>query len=361
MFMLRNIYYNTRSLLLLRIMNNQLNIVPQVKTSLFDIESLAGNHEASLSNLSGMKVFFRSDFSKEVIPLQNLETLPGECPFQLRNFSPDASEKLVIAIDSSCALIGETEQGAIYAARVATVSAKASKIVNYYRAGPFIFYMTMKYLSEQLKSVLPQKALRAIASDNSLAERFIRTKFERSAQILSAKINSNSIILADGSLRSSSLEAKDLGLHELEEIAEANENQLLGIGKTSTLRVVSRAASLLQTIGQGETFFDITEAVRLFFSSLEARVLVARFSSNSQVFRVDSSRRNSLEDAAVLSDLKKNDLFFRGYPESLRLAHHLSVFDSSTISSIRSFLSRKYGLIHVPSDDMRATILGKLV
>jgi hypothetical protein len=37
------------------------------------------------------------------------------------------------------------------------------------------------------------------------------------------------------------------------------------------------------------------------------------------------------------------------------------VFDSSTISSIRSYLSRKYRLINIPSDDLRATILGKLV
>jgi len=345
-------------------MNNQLNIVPQIETvstSLFDIESLAGNHEASLSSLSGMKVFFRSDFGKEVIPLQNLESIPGECPYQIRSFSAESRERQIVAIDSSCVLVGETEHGAIFAARVATVSARNSKISRYYRAGPFIFYMTMKYLSEQLRPLLPQKALRAIASDNSLAERFIRIKLERSAQILSARINSDSIIIVDGSLKSSSLEPRDLGLNELEEAAEGNGNQILGIGKSSTLRVVSSAANLLQNTGQSETFFDITDAVRLFFSSTEARILVARFSPNSAVFRVDASRRNSEADEQVLSDLKRNDLFFRGYPESLRLAHHLSVFDSSTISSIRSFLSRKYGLVHVPSDDLRATILGKLV
>jgi len=79
------------------------------------------------------------------------------------------------------------------------------------------------------------------------------------------------------------------------------------------------------------------------------------------VFRVDVSRCNVEEDSQVLGDLKQNDLFFRGYPETLRLAHHLSVFDSSTISSTRSYLSRRFGLIHIPSDDLRATVLGKLV
>lgn len=350
-------------MLLLRIMNNQLNIVPGIEAvsrSLLDIESFAG-HEASLSSLSGMKVFFRSDYAKEVIPLQNLESVTGESPYQIRNFSSEAEEKQVIAIDSSCVLIGETEQGAIFAGRVATVSAKSSKIARYCRAGPFIFYMTMKYLSEQVRNVLPQKAVRAIASDNSLAERFIRIKLERSAQILSAKTNSKSIIVIDGALKSSTLESKNLGLRELEDTAEENENQVMGIGKSSTLRVISSAANLLQNVGQSETYFDITDAVRLFFSSVESRILVARFSPNSTVFRVDTSRRNMEDDSRVLADLKRNDLFFRGYPESLRLAHQLSIFDSSTIASIRSYLSRKYGLIHVPSDDLRATILGKLV
>jgi len=101
--------------------------------------------------------------------------------------------------------------------------------------------------------------------------------------------------------------------------------------------------------------------VKVFTPSFAGRVLVARFSQNSRVFRVDVSRVNVEEDSQVLSDLKQNDLLFRGYPETLRLAHHLAVFDSSTISSTRSYLSRKYGLIHIPSDDIRATILGKLV
>ncbi len=351
-----------RSSLLLRIMNNQLNIVPQIETPpLFDLESLADNHEASLSTLSGMKVFFRSDFAKEAIPLQNLESPSGESPYQIRSFSSESREKQIIAIDSSCVLIGETEQGAIFAGRVAVVSAKGSKIARYYRAGPFIFYMTMKYLSEQLRGVLPQRAVRAISSDNGLAERFIRIKLERSAQILSAKINSGSILLVDGSLKSSSLETKGQGLRELESAAEENENQIVGIGKSSVLRIVSSAANLLQNVGSSETFFDITDTVRLFFPTTEARILVAKFSPNSSVFRIDSSRRNSEEDPDLLADLKRNDLFFRGYPETLRLAHHLSVFDSSTVSSVRSYLSRKYGLIHIPSDDLRATILGKLV
>ena len=60
---------------LLRIMN-QLNVLPRSERSngLVNLESFASDFDSSLSTLARMKVFFRSDFSKEVIPLQNLES-----------------------------------------------------------------------------------------------------------------------------------------------------------------------------------------------------------------------------------------------------------------------------------------------
>ena len=167
--------------------------------------------------------------------------------------------------------------------------------------------------------------------------------------------------LVDGSIRSSALETREFSLRQLEKVGESNSNSLVGVGKTSSLRIVSTAANLLQSVGRSGNYFDITDSVKVFSPGVESRVLVARFSPNSRVFRVDVSRINPEEDAQVLSDLKQNDLFFRGYPETLRLAHHLSVFDSSTIASTRSYLSTKYKLVHIPSDDVRATILGKLV
>ncbi|MDA4111920.1 MAG: DNA double-strand break repair nuclease NurA [Thaumarchaeota archaeon] len=344
-------------------MTNQLSIVPlrEITPGLIDLESLSSNLDSSLSKLAGKKVFFRSDYSKESVPLENLESSPRTCPYEIRNFSPESRDRKVIGIDSSCALIGETEDGSIFAGRVAVVCATKSKILTYYRAGPFVFYLTMKYLSEELRNVLPSRSVRAIASDTSLAERYIRTRLERSAQIFSAQSNNDSIILIDGAIRSSLLETKEFSLRQLERTAESNSNAILGIGKTSCLKVVSNAANLLQSVGKSGNYFDITESVKVFSPRFESRVLVARFCQNSRVFRVDASRTNFEEDSQVLSDLKQNDVMFRGYPETLRLAHHLAVFDSSTISSTRSFLSRKYRLIHIPSDDMRATILGKLV
>ena len=344
-------------------MNNQLNLVPGTNETrqLIDLESITGDFDSSLSRLAGKRVFFRSDFSREVIPLQNLEAIPKAAPYQLHSFSPEPRDREIIGIDSSCALIGETEDGSIFAGRVAIVNSVNRKITNYCRAGPFIFYMNQKSLSEELGRKLPQKAIKALISDNSLAERYIRIRLERSAQLHAARTNTDSVILIDGAIRSSLLETRALCLKELEEEAKNNFNQLIGVSKSSSLRFVSSAALTLQSIARGDVYFDITDSLRMFSMNLESRVLVARFSPNSQVFRVDMSRANGEKDEQCLADLKKNDIFFRGYPETLRLAHHLSVFASSTISSTRSYLSKKYGLIQVPSDDLRATILGKLV
>jgi len=233
-------------------MTNQLSIVPmrEIAADLVDLESLTSDLDASLSKLAGMKVFFRTDYSKESVPLENLESSPRPCPYEIRSFSPESRERKVIGIDSSCAIIGETEEGSIFAGRVAVVSATKSKIRTYYRAGPFVFYLTMKYLSEELRNVLPNRAVRAIASDTSLAERYIRIRLERSAQILSAKTNDDSIILIDGSIRSSALETKEFCLRELERAAESNSNSILGIGKSTCLKVVSTAANLLQSVGK---------------------------------------------------------------------------------------------------------------
>jgi hypothetical protein len=344
-------------------MNNQLSLVPRKDSiqQLFNMEALSENLNQSLTDLTGKKVYFRSDFSKEVIPLQNIETDSRHPPYNVCNFSQSPRERQIIAIDSSCVLVGETEDGSIFAGRVAIVSSSRKRSLTHCRAGPFIFYINQKSLSVESKSGLSAKVIRAILSDTTIAERFIRTKLERSAQLQVARSNSDALVLVDGSLRSSILETEPFSLRELERTTEENFNQLVGISKSSSLRFVCNAASLLQAVGKGGTYFDISETMRIFILNLQNRVLVSKFSQNSQVFRVDMSRANAEEDPQVLADLKYNDVFFRGYPETLRLAHHLSVFDSFTVSSIRSFLSKKFGLIPVATDDLRAMILGKLV
>lgn len=350
-------------------MNNQLNVIPQPDNESSESPlDLGGalqreNGQSRLALLLGKKVFFRSDYSKEAIPLQSLGDLaePSALPFQLNELASSPRERMIIAVDSSCVLIGETDDGAIYAGRVALVYGTKSKIVRYCRAGPIIFYLDSEAMRSDLGSRVAPRVTKLIMNDRALAERFIRVRLERVAQIEATKLASDSILLVDGSLKSSILEPRGLTLKDLERTSEENFNQLIGISKGTSLRFISRTASSLQSVKRSSVYLDVTESVAAFSMNIESRILVVKFANNSPVFRVDSSLKNAEEDSQILADVKFNDIMFRGYPETLRLAHHLSVFDASTISSVRGYLSSKYGIVQVPSDDLRARILGRLV
>ncbi|MDG6997116.1 MAG: DNA double-strand break repair nuclease NurA [Nitrososphaerota archaeon] len=337
-------------------MNNQLNLVPRNEPEI-DVGAL----KEGLINLTGKRVLFRSDYKKEAISLQGIETQELRLPYEIRNFSTQPRERTVIGIDSSCVLIGETEEGSIFAGRVTTVIARGSKIARYQRAGPFIFYFSQKMVDSEISGGLARRTLNAVVADNSLAERFIRIRLERAAQIHAARTNTDAVILVDGSIRASMLESPTFSLKKFEREAEDNFNQILGVTKTSSIKLIAMTAAGLSSAKKPSTYCDLTDSLRLLGVGTSARILVARFSQSSQVFRVDASSANAEHESQVLADVKFNDVLFRGYPETLRLAHHLSVFDSATVSSIRGYLSKKYGLVQIPSDDLRATILGKFV
>lgn len=349
-------------------MNNQLNILPsnKVGSGYVSLEREFSREAISsgLGSLAGKKVLFRTDFSKESIPLQSFsQGTSHSIKYMIKEFSSCPRTRTIASIDSSCALIGETEEGSIYAARVATVFSRGGAIQRYSRAGPVIFYLEPSMIQRGLGSTISKKIINLILLERSTAERFIRMYMERKAQIEAASLVSDSIIVVDGALRTSILEQRNCTLGHLQDVCEANDNQLLGFSKASSLRLVSNGAGYLQSQPRSQIFIDLTEFIRALLPGIGSnnKVAVAKFAANSTVFRLDFSSSNIEEESQLLSDLKYNDSFFRGYPETLRLAHHLSVFDSSTVSSIRGFLSKKYGLVQIPSDDLRATILGKFV
>ena len=344
-------------------LTNQLSIIPDRVISKtvpqqVDLDFLHSN----LGQLAGKKVIFRSDFSKESLALQSFDSQKGVPLTSIREFSSNPRERLVAGIDSSCVLVGETEDGSIYAGRVTTVYGSKDGVQTYCRAGPIIFYLNYEWFSSSFGASIPKNKLHAIISEVSVAERFIRIYLERSAQLQAAKSVSDALIAIDGSLQRSTLESREASLHEVQRAASENFNQVIGFSKSSNIREISSAANALSALKKGGVFIDITEAIRAVSHRVgNNKIVAAKFSATAPVFRVDFSSYNVEDETQILADLKSNDVFFRGYPETLRLAHHLSVFDSSTISSIRSYLSRRYRMVQVPSDDLRATVLGKLV
>lgn len=351
----------------MRMLNNQLKLIPEVAKFFEDQANgphIEYNLGTKLERMAGKRVIFRTDFSKEAIALQNLRLSNRDYSTHVfQEFSNCPRERTVASIDSSCALIGETEDGSIYAGRVATVFSQKGMIQSYWRAGPIIVYVDSKVLTAEFSNNnLGRKLASLILFDRTIAERFVRMNLERRAQLQVASSLTDSIIVADGALKASILEQKESTFKKVQDTCEENANEFLGISKTTSLRLVSNAISALQAHPKSQVFYDLTSSLGVLVPLFRSgHITIAKFNANSPVFRVDFSSSNSENPAQLFADLKFNDTFFRGYPETLRLAHHLSILDSSTISSVRTFLAKKYDLIQIPSDDLRSTILGKLV
>jgi len=78
---------------------------------------------------------------------------------------------------------------------------------------------------------------------------------------------------------------------------------------------------------------------------------------NEYVLRADICSANG-NDLECLERLIGNDILFRSYPESLRIAHHISTFTTTEVSLLKGFISRSYGAEVGDQTAARKSILG---
>jgi hypothetical protein len=114
----------------------------------------------------------------------------------------------------------------------------------------------------------------------------------------------------------------------------------------------------MRSITKAPIYSDIHDSIS-HFMDIKGRVLLIKFSKDGLVFRADFGTFDLNVCEQTLSKIKYNDRFWRGYPESLRIAHHLSIITNSEIFSIKSYL-KKIGAIELPSENVREIILGNL-
>jgi hypothetical protein len=74
------------------------------------------------------------------------------------------------------------------------------------------------------------------------------------------------------------------------------------------------------------------------------------------------SRLNGVDDTIknldLIGRLLGNDSIANGYPESLRLAHHISTFTSAEVSCLKGHILSTYDVVELASEDIRRTLLG---
>lgn len=301
-------------------------------------DEISNNLSADLKGLKGRRVIFATSSNRQPL-VQWLERSSTLFPDHIEiNHSPT----LLSAVDSSIVPICDLADGTLYVSRVAVVFSIGGSLSNYLRLGPFLYHSNGD--SQQLAPVGLDKTV----NDGKLLEAAIRTQMERSAVAHLSRFLRGSIILIDGTLR---LTSSDSSSPRIIQEAKRNNNTLVGISKTSKIRSISQIASQLRGMNGAPFFYRLP--YRPPDSSIGSSV-VAKFRDDGLAFRTDILGRDIGE---ALSLLAGNDAFYRGYPESLRLAHHLSVFTPFEIVCIRSHLSSILKLIELPSEDTREVIL----
>ena len=344
-------------------MNTQLNI-PITAFQPVDSTYLVNNMEnqlnqemnRSINRLMHKKVIFNR-IGSDLQPINGWEVpIPD---LEAKHFTPSSQKITIAGIDSSCIHIAETDVGSVYACRAAAVFSQHGKISKYIRIGPIIYYMDEINASKlSMESSGSPRLTKLFLLDRSLAQRVIRERLERTFAFELSKMLSNSIIMIDGCLRQSKFEERGTDLRRLLEVARKNDNIVVGLSKTTRVGLLNRISQVLYDHHNLPAYLDIHDFVSPFLSHVEGHILLVRFSNDGHPFRVDLSSSTDIEKP--LSHIISSDIFYHGYPETLRMAHHFSIFTATQSDSIKIYLVKNMGVVEIPSEDIRHTTLGSM-
>lgn len=291
------------------------------------------------------------DFGLEVL---SSETIP------LHVVKEDVS---VVAIDVSSMRVGETEEGIIIAVRGAIVWNTQAKY-RFLRLGPFLFHVTEENKSHVF-GVLGRSdegfPVRIPVPDSLHLQTCIAGVLERWLQMNLCMANSGCLILLDGSLTGGTVDTPEEVVAKLLRTARERENSILAFSKFSRLRFNGHSLTdasgkctppyMVKIIGLSEQHAG---SFRLF-----GDVYVARLSENAVSFRLDIDKELQKTQAVnAVERLLGNDLFYQGYPETLRLAHIYSTFTASEVIGMQHYLTRERGLEILVRPNIRRILFG---
>jgi hypothetical protein len=300
-------------------------------------EGFAELADSAEHNLFGRRFIF-SHYGKELYPyFEDADEAPAPgCIFPVKEGRPVAS------VDSTCVLVGETSQGALYAARTALGISYEGSLRRFFRLGPIMVYATATGVSG-LKSRLTSGELALLLSDHSVAERVIRNIVERKVIDSLLEGDEEMIIMADGSLK-----------HPLGQFAGRVSTFT---GGTKCLVGFSKSSNLIFSEGVVSSLSRASEACYFEVDGGPVKTVLAKFSSDGLVFRLDVAQGPEPVEV-TLGRILFNDAFASGYPDSLKVAHHLSVFSRADAQAMRAFVTRRFRLRQLPTFSLRTVALG---
>jgi len=355
--MLHNI--NNMGVILLNNMNIQLNSAGIDFNEFQSVlgQSIGGSLSLKLKNvLSGKKIVF-SCYERNHVPLGgwDVRSNPG-CEKTIKSIRSVNEAMLVAAVDSSSIRIAETEDGSIYAIKCGIAFALNGHAIMHFKIGPILFYLS----NETIKtSELDHRLARLVLLDVESAKRLIRVRVERAIQMKLSNHFVNAIIVVDGALKSSPYEKNNQNITRIAENCSIRKNVLLGISKSTSFKLLDKVSAPLTKIKEA-AYMNIDVIIQsLSKSAIGNNLLVKLGKNNSPILRADIVCPNG-DTGNSIGKLLANDSMAGGYPETLRLAHHVSAFSNTEISCLRGHLLSNYDLTELQSEDIRKTLLGSI-
>ncbi|MDE1853623.1 MAG: hypothetical protein KGI38_07740 [Thaumarchaeota archaeon] len=297
-------------------------------------EAFAELSESAERELAG-RAFIFSRYGKEQYPYfepTDAQLVPG-CIIPIKEGRPIAS------VDSTCVLVGETAQGALYAARTAVGISFGGSLRRFFRLGPILVYATSSGLSGLLPR-LPSSELDLLLSDHAVAERFIRNTVERRVIETMSGGDGDTIVMADGSLK-----------HPMSQLSSSylrrNGRSMVGFSKSSNLILSEEAVGVLSN-AKMPSFHTLDHG--------SVSTVLAKFSPDGLVFRLDIAGPEPAE--TTLGRIIWNDAFASGYPDSLKVAHHLSVFSKADDQALKTFVAKRFRVRQLHTFPLRKIALG---
>ncbi len=341
-------------------MHNQLNFQDLESNLEFMKKSLINSFSNSYfckdykNLIENKKLVFVDD--EESIPIQNWGIHSEKyANLKLTQITPAEGEKLVFGIDSSCIKVAEVEDGGLYAVKGSVCISFKGKPAAHLKIGPLMFYLNEEVL-QGLK--FDRNVFKLILFNDDYAKKFLRVNIERYIQFWISKLISGSIILIDGSLKSSIFENHMYDISKIIENSVINRNSVIGISKSSKIKILKYLSYPLirSTV---PAYVDINLIIRSLISKTYGEHILVKLSSNeySNILRADIvSYDNDLN--STLGTLLCNELINFGYPSSLSLSHHVSVFSNTELASIKSFIKSNYSIKEITHENARASVLG---
>jgi hypothetical protein len=305
-----------------------------------------------LERLQGKKVIF-SDEERSIVPIDGWGTRSNPyCATTITTMAPLMENTIIASVDSSSIQVAETEEGALYGVKCGIALAFGGHSLMHFKIGPILFYLTEEAAKD---SKLDSRLAKLVLLDGDYAKRLLRVRVERAVQTeLSAHLV-GSVLLVDGSLRSSIFEDQDNSMAKIAENCTLYRNKLVGISKSTKFKILDRISAPLAKV-PSPAFIEVGIVIKSLVRNSIGSNLLVKFERSSPVLRADVV--GNCEES--LGRILGNDSVARGYPETLRLAHHISTFTATEVTCLKSHILTKYDVTELATEDIRRTLLSSI-